>query len=422
MTRAARSGICEVLSSGGRAERANQSSPRYDRSMPLAIIVVLVARAGRRSCSCSTAGRSGRRRRCGRQRRPDSRAGRARARAALRSPAAAAPVTPARARREGLESLDQDYPPAQRRADADVLELLGLVPAGTDLREAAASTYGDSVAGYYDPRSGRLRIVNGAQTANRVLYEMTLAHELNHALEDQRFRLDLERLKPGGDQALAYTALVEGTATAIMNRYAERALRAGGAVRRGRRVGVPRRRRPAAVPDRPAGVPVHGRRGFRRPAAGARRRTLAGRRHGAALPPARLDRADPAPGRLRAGRAAAPCPAARAGDRARSGLAAAAARDVRGVADAEAARARRRDRRERRRRRLGRRPLRAARARGRARARDALDVGLARATRTSSSPRSARGARTGCPARRRTVPTCGELRTEPPRWRVATGP
>jgi hypothetical protein len=131
-------------------------------------------------------------------------------------------VSPERARREGLESLDEDYPPAQRRADADVLELLGLVPPGTDLREAAASTYGDSVAGYYDPRSGRLRIVKGAPTGNRVLYEMTLAHELNHALEDQRFQLDLERLRPGGDQALAYTALVEGTASALMNRYAER--------------------------------------------------------------------------------------------------------------------------------------------------------------------------------------------------------
>jgi hypothetical protein len=131
-------------------------------------------------------------------------------------------VTPSQARREGVESLDEDYPPGRRRADAELLVLLGLLPAGTDLGEAAASTYGDGVAGYYDPRSGRLRIVKGAQTANRVLYEMTVAHELNHALEDQRFDFELERLAGGDDAALAYTALIEGTATVLMYRYVER--------------------------------------------------------------------------------------------------------------------------------------------------------------------------------------------------------
>ena len=75
--------------------------------------------------------------------------------------------------------------------------MLGLLPAGTDLGEAAASTYEEGVAGYYDPRSGRMRIVEGAQTANRVLYEMTVAHELDHALEDQRYDLDLQRLAGG---------------------------------------------------------------------------------------------------------------------------------------------------------------------------------------------------------------------------------
>jgi hypothetical protein len=130
-------------------------------------------------------------------------------------------VTPAQARREGVESLDDDYPPARRRADAELLALLGLLPPGTDLGKAAASTYGESVAGYYDPRSGRLRIVKGAQTGNRVLYEMTVAHELTHALEDQRFGFDLDRLAAGDDGALAYTALVEGTATAMMYRYVE---------------------------------------------------------------------------------------------------------------------------------------------------------------------------------------------------------
>jgi hypothetical protein len=128
-------------------------------------------------------------------------------------------VTPEQARREGVESLDEDYPPARRRADEQMLALLGLVPEGTDLKEAVESTLTDLVAGYYDPRKNRLRIVSGAQTENRVLYEMTLAHELTHVLEDQNYEFDLDVLAAGGDRALALTALIEGTATALMYRY-----------------------------------------------------------------------------------------------------------------------------------------------------------------------------------------------------------
>ena len=128
-------------------------------------------------------------------------------------------VTPRAAQAEALASFDTDYPPARRHADEQVLERLGLLPPGTDLRKAAASTYGEAVAGYYDPRSGRLRIVEGAQTGNRVLYEMTLAHELDHALEDQRLHLDADAVGGSDDAALAYSALVEGSATVLMYRY-----------------------------------------------------------------------------------------------------------------------------------------------------------------------------------------------------------
>jgi hypothetical protein len=128
-------------------------------------------------------------------------------------------VSGAQARREGLEDLDRSYPAARRRADETVLKTLGLIEPDVDLRSVSASLFGEGgVAGYYDPRSKRLRIVTGAATGSRVLREITLAHELTHALEDQRFRLDLE----GGssdDASLARLALVEGTATLVMQRY-----------------------------------------------------------------------------------------------------------------------------------------------------------------------------------------------------------
>jgi hypothetical protein len=131
-------------------------------------------------------------------------------------------VSPAQARREGLADLDRSYPEARRRADEEVLKLLGLIEPDVDLRAVSSSVFGEQVAGYYDPRTRRLRVVAGARTSSRVLHEIVLAHELTHALEDQRLGLDQERLATGDDRALAYLALVEGSATKLMLDYATR--------------------------------------------------------------------------------------------------------------------------------------------------------------------------------------------------------
>jgi hypothetical protein len=136
-------------------------------------------------------------------------------------------VSPAQARREGLEDLDRTYPEARRKADEEVLKLLGLIEPGVDLRSISASVFGEGVAGYYDPRSKRLRIVSG--TTPDALSEMVLAHELTHALEDQRFGLNTGEGE-SDDAALARLALVEGTATAVMQDYLVRYIGAGKAL------------------------------------------------------------------------------------------------------------------------------------------------------------------------------------------------
>src|SRR3954465_8908650 len=129
-------------------------------------------------------------------------------------------VRPAQAKRDGLEDLDRTYTAARRHADEEVLKLLGLLKPGVDLRKVSGTVFGQGVAGYYDPRTKHLRVVSGAQTTNRFLYEITLAHELTHALEDQRFKLDLES-SSSDDAGLATLALVEGSATAVMFTYGE---------------------------------------------------------------------------------------------------------------------------------------------------------------------------------------------------------
>jgi hypothetical protein len=123
------------------------------------------------------------------------------------------------ARREGLEDLDREYPPERLRADEQIYKLLGLIDEDASLRELSGSLFGEGVAGYYDPNDGRLRVVEGAGTGNRVLEEMVLAHELTHALEDQRFGLETE--PSTDDRTLARAALHEGTATALMYAYVQ---------------------------------------------------------------------------------------------------------------------------------------------------------------------------------------------------------
>jgi hypothetical protein len=129
-------------------------------------------------------------------------------------------VTGAQAKREALEDLDRQYPLARRRADEAIYKTLGLIAPDADLRDLTGSLFEQGVAGYYDPRDGRLRVVTGSGTGNRVLAEMTLAHELTHALEDEQF--SFEEPSSTDDRALARTALIEGTATRLMQSYVQR--------------------------------------------------------------------------------------------------------------------------------------------------------------------------------------------------------
>jgi hypothetical protein len=122
------------------------------------------------------------------------------------------------AREAALRDLDKDYPPAQRKADEELLKLLALVPPDTDIVKVLGAISGEQVIGYYDTRRKELRLVSGNGADSPALVDITLAHELTHALEDQVFGLK-ESAGTTDDEASALTALHEGTATYVMNRY-----------------------------------------------------------------------------------------------------------------------------------------------------------------------------------------------------------
>ena len=137
----------------------------------------------------------------------------------FKHPVPVAIVSRAQARREGTAEQRRSQPPTAQRANEELLKLLALLPPGADLSSIAGDIYGEQVAGYYDPRRNRLALVRGAGVD-----DVTLAHELTHALEDQY--ADLSRLgsdpRAGDDATTAQQALVEGSATLVMERYAQR--------------------------------------------------------------------------------------------------------------------------------------------------------------------------------------------------------
>lgn len=103
------------------------------------------------------------------------------------------------------------------------LRMTGLLAPEEQLELASGST-GDLAAAAYDPRTERLYVVSDASAVpNRALVEFLLAHELDHALEDQNFGIG-GGARLSGDESLARQALIEGLATAVMQDYATRHL------------------------------------------------------------------------------------------------------------------------------------------------------------------------------------------------------
>jgi hypothetical protein len=128
--------------------------------------------------------------------------------------------------------FDAEYTEEQARVDERVLRAFDLLPAGTDLRALRARVLEENVAGFYDERPSKRRLY--AVSEDRTfspMNQIVLAHELRHALQDQYQDLDsyLDRdISDFDDRRLAFTSLLEGDATFVMERFVEQRLGALG--------------------------------------------------------------------------------------------------------------------------------------------------------------------------------------------------
>jgi hypothetical protein len=135
--------------------------------------------------------------------------------------------------------FDAEYSPEQARADERLLLAFDLLPRGTDLRAVRARVLEDNVAGFYDERPGKRRLYAVSEDhAFTAMNQIVLAHELRHALQDQYEDLDAfldDGVSDFDDRRLAWTSVLEGDATFVMERFVRlrlgalgRALETGG--------------------------------------------------------------------------------------------------------------------------------------------------------------------------------------------------
>ncbi len=117
--------------------------------------------------------------------------------------------------------FNEQLPPLELAGAQEAYRLFGLLPDTLDLRAFFIELLAEQVAGYYDPATKVLYVVKDAAPELR---EVTITHELMHALQDQHTRLDsVQSLKGDNDRMVAMQSVIEGQAT-----YEQFAMMTGG--------------------------------------------------------------------------------------------------------------------------------------------------------------------------------------------------
>jgi len=134
-------------------------------------------------------------------------------------PVAADFLPPRRLEQRVGELFLDGYSKRDASLEARVLESLGAIPRGTDLFATRKSVLEGQVAGFYVPDTEELVVLSGKTVGP--LEKTTLAHELEHALADQKLGLPVESESDPktADKDLARLAVIEGDATLTMQRW-----------------------------------------------------------------------------------------------------------------------------------------------------------------------------------------------------------
>ncbi|MDA1259953.1 MAG: hypothetical protein O3A20_04970, partial [Planctomycetota bacterium] len=122
------------------------------------------------------------------------------------------------------ESMDEEWGPEVMEGKMASAILFGFLPDDNDFMETMRALLEAAVGGYYDPKQSKFWLIEGY--AGGPLADILMAHELQHALDDQYFPLEamLDSSEDNSDVVFALRSVVEGSATSAMNLYLVRAM------------------------------------------------------------------------------------------------------------------------------------------------------------------------------------------------------
>ncbi len=119
--------------------------------------------------------------------------------------------------------LDEELPQELADRQSKALQAFGLVPLGYDLRKGYEDLLVSQAGAYYNPETKKFYVLMAGLPD--IQLDSIILHELQHALQDQRFDLAklLEKARAAtaddADRASAVQFLVEGEATYVMLKY-----------------------------------------------------------------------------------------------------------------------------------------------------------------------------------------------------------
>ena len=132
----------------------------------------------------------------------------------------AAMQTPGQFIEFAMAEFESEYGMDSFEATSEAYRLLGLIEPELNLLETTLDLLRTQVGGYYDPKTKRFYMMNSFNQG--AMADIILAHELTHALDDQRY--DLQAMfavaKGNADYEFAVRAVVEGSGTSLMNLFA----------------------------------------------------------------------------------------------------------------------------------------------------------------------------------------------------------
>lgn len=135
-------------------------------------------------------------------------------------------IDDAKARKYALARFRRMTPESKIRADEATFRLLGLVPKDLDVVNTLLDVLEEQAGGFYDPGTKSFYLLDDMPKS---MTSLLAAHEMTHALEDQRYDIDgrIVKVLDDDDASFAMSAVAEGSASAAAAVYVARSMKAG---------------------------------------------------------------------------------------------------------------------------------------------------------------------------------------------------